>query len=565
MDLREIINKYIPDAQLIGKNYHARCLWCNGGDHLKSSMVIDYQEGTFTCNRKNSCGVSGNLYTLKEKLGIDTKPKYIYQSKKQFKPIKKDLIVQEKEINFFKDRCIKNETVKYFKIYLGKYNNEDALCFPYFYQGKLANIKYRLKNKDFRQEKDPYSTLWNIDNIDYSKELIIVEGEMDCLSLYQYGMKNVVSVPCGVSNLNWIDNNWEELEQLNSIILALDNDKAGNEAVENISKRLGKHRCKRMIFGKYKDANEACMDGYSDCLREIIKVEDMKPTYIAKTTDFINEGLSRRNNPDYARGFQSAFALERDGKKFNGYRKGAVTIWSAFEGRGKTTMVFNEMCYQMVFNKCNVCIASLETDPVSWLEKILRQLKGDNVQDDEYNILMNWLSDKLSIINFRGMIEPNDLFECFEYAAKRFGITHFVIDNLMRINLDLRDGYKGHKEFINKICAFSQTYGTHVHLVCHQKKPNDNIKIPKPKVSGILGSSELANAVDNVFLVHKIEDEEAKESNTKFNAALRIGKQREGGDCFNIKLHFFKKSETFDKDDKPRLDKYLIEIESEGR
>ena len=560
-DVGTFISNHIPDAQLRGRNYFCVCLWCDGGEKREKTMVIDSDTGKFTCNRKNNCGVNGNLFTIKEKLGIQTTPKHFYRPKAEYKPIKKTLpIVKYVEMPFFTQRGINQNTIKNFKVYESKYNNQKAYCFPYFYQGKLANIKYRLKDKKFAQEKDNYSTLWNISNIDYTKKLYIVEGEMDCMSMWQNGMTNVVSVPSGVSNLNWIDNNWEELERLSTIVLALDNDVAGNEAVEKISKRLGKHRCRRMIFTGFKDANEACMGGRENNLYEVIEEEDMKPELIAQPLDFLKQGLARMNNPDYAKGFESAFNLSFNNKKFEGYRKGETTIWTGAEGRGKTTMVFNEMCHQMVFNNCKICIASLETDPSSWMQKIIKQLKGDEISPKDFENLLIYLQDKMSIVNYKGSINPDDLFECLEYSARRFGATHFVIDNLMRINLDLRDGYKGHKDFINKLTAFSQEFGVHTHLICHQKKLDEQKRFAKPRVSGILGSSELANAVDNVFLIHRIDDEENANHDEKFNAILKIGKQREGGHIFKKFLHFHIKNETFNESQEADLNKFMNRI-----
>lgn len=549
-DIACIINKHFPDAKLSGRNYFVECFKCGGGERHQKSLVIDSSTGQYVCNRKNNCGVSGNIWTLRKELGILPEKKYVSKPQNRVKaipkPIKKEIKTQEKEISFFKKRNINPDTVKFFKVSQDSYNEKPAILFPYYYHGELVNIKYRLSGKRFAQEKDPFHTLWNLDTVVPSKDLYIVEGEADAMSMWQSGYKNVVSVPSGVSNLNWIDNNWDELEDFDTIVLALDNDNAGNEAVEKISLRLGKHRCKRMIFKGFKDANEACMAGYDKCLREVIEVKELRPDPITKATGFEDKIIFMRNDSEFDVGFKSGFDIRKSDGEFKGFRRGATTIWTGFEGRGKTTMVFNEMCYQMTYNSCNVCIASLETHPASWLEKLTKQLRGQRCTDEEIKIILRWLNDKLSIVNFRGMIDQELLFECMEYSAKRYGTDHFVIDNLMRINLDLRDGYKGHKEFINKLCAFSQDYGVHVHLVCHQRK-SYNGNETHPSVSGILGSSELANAVDNVFLVRKVTDENRTENDGDYKAVLRVGKQREGGSNIAIGMYYFVHSETFSR------------------
>lgn len=64
--------------------------------------------------------------------------------------------------------------------------------------GVLVNCKYRsLINKKFWQEKGAEKILYGLDDIKESNEIIIVEGEIDKLSMEQAGLTNSVSVPGG--------------------------------------------------------------------------------------------------------------------------------------------------------------------------------------------------------------------------------------------------------------------------------------------------------------------------------------------------------------------------------
>jgi len=49
---------------------------------------------------------------------------------------------------------------------MGLYTQNDALCFPYYLDGKIVNVKYRTKDKRFHQSKDALKTLYNIDNLE---------------------------------------------------------------------------------------------------------------------------------------------------------------------------------------------------------------------------------------------------------------------------------------------------------------------------------------------------------------------------------------------------------------
>lgn len=83
------------------------------------------------------------------------------------------------------------------------------------------------------------------------------------MALYEAGARNVVSVPCGCTNLEWIDHCWEWLEKFQSIVIFGDNDEPGKKMVKEIVRRLDEARC--MIVEEYpdrpdgtptKDANE---------------------------------------------------------------------------------------------------------------------------------------------------------------------------------------------------------------------------------------------------------------------------------------------------------------------
>ena len=76
--------------------------------------------------------------------------------------------------------------------------SSDAIGFPYFREGAIVSAKYRsLEAKDFTQEAGGAHDFFGIETVDITKPLIIVEGEMDCLSAIEAGIENVVSVPSG--------------------------------------------------------------------------------------------------------------------------------------------------------------------------------------------------------------------------------------------------------------------------------------------------------------------------------------------------------------------------------
>ena len=79
---------------------------------------------------------------------------------------------------------------------------------------------------------------------------------MDVASLYEVGIKNVVSVPNGANDNDdfWI-NSEKYIKDIESFVIAVDNDEKGNELKNAIAHRLGRHRCTFIDF-EGKDAND---------------------------------------------------------------------------------------------------------------------------------------------------------------------------------------------------------------------------------------------------------------------------------------------------------------------
>jgi twinkle protein len=83
--------------------------------------------------------------------------------------------------------------------FFGKLNKSaDAIGFPYYRNGSLVAVKYRsFPEKDFTQDSGGAHDFFGIDKVEKGKPIIIVEGEIDALTLHEIGISNAVSVPSG--------------------------------------------------------------------------------------------------------------------------------------------------------------------------------------------------------------------------------------------------------------------------------------------------------------------------------------------------------------------------------
>ena len=180
--------------------------------------------------------------------------------KKTFTRPEQPQVLNNKQLlySYFEKRKISKDVVNKYKVEL---NNQRHILFTYYKDGELVNIKTRINQeggkKTFLQSKDSEKTFYGMDLITDFNELIICEGEIDCLSFATAGIESV-SVPQGGSEdrLECIDNCWEWLQRFDSYILAVDNDDTGRKLRNNLINRLGSNKCKTVDFGRFKDANE---------------------------------------------------------------------------------------------------------------------------------------------------------------------------------------------------------------------------------------------------------------------------------------------------------------------
>lgn len=237
-------------------------------------FTINILKGVYFCH---STGESGTLEQLKKDYDFDFNLRDIPTQEKEHKP-KKDFNkifeqYADKHLNtewlkYLESRCISQKHLNKF-CRLGKNN---SMVIPITDRKNIVALKYRTIDKKISSEKDSQTDyLMNWQNVTTFDYLIIVEGEIDLLSVIEAGYDNVVSLPFGATNIKSIKNQKEWIEQFSKIIIATDNDRAGEESRNKIIKVLNNKNLYKVEYGEYKDFNEVLMAEGKDKIKEIIK------------------------------------------------------------------------------------------------------------------------------------------------------------------------------------------------------------------------------------------------------------------------------------------------------
>lgn len=206
------------------------------------------------------------------------------------------------------------------------------------------------------------------------------------------------------------------------------------------------------------------------------------------------------------------------------FRPGEVSLWAGVNGHGKSmflSQVGLDLCYQAE----RVMVASFEMKPVKQMHRMSRQAYAGSAPTIPFlNTLHAWTDGRLWMYDHVGAVEWRKLIAVMRYAVKEFGITHFVIDSLMKC-VPGEDNYNAQKDFVNELCAFAVAHGVHVHLVHHMRKGESEYKAPGK--FDIKGAGAITDMVDNVMIIWRDKKAEAEKKGNP-NCYVSCEKQRNG-------------------------------------
>jgi len=192
------------------------------------------------------------------------------------------------------------------------------------------------------------------------------------------------------------------------------------------------------------------------------------------------------------------------------FRPGEVTIYAGTNGGGKS-LVTGQIALGLIQQSRKVCIASFEMKPTQTLYRMLRQFSGRNFENPMFpipksefkNIVdrFHQFSDKkMWLYDQQGTTNAQQVIAMARYCAMELGITHVVIDSLMKC-VAAEDAYNEQKYFIDELCALARDHQIHIHLVHHIRKLANEENMPSK--TDIKGTGAISDQVDNVFLVYR--------------------------------------------------------------
>ena len=252
---------------------------------------------------------------------------------------------------------------------------------------------------------------------------------------------------------------------------------------------------------------------FRDKIEELAKIDASNLKYYKTSSEIDMEG---NENTTYIKS-----GITKLDRFLKGFALGELSVWSGGNGSGKSTLL-SQIAIESFKRNYNVLIFSGELKDSRLMKWLNLQICGKanlyhNQQYDYY-----YPRDKEKVMEFsnnRLFVYDNDLgndinkiiFAIYD-AVKNKNVKMVILDNLMSMNLgDGKDKYDAQTRLITDLSDMAKRLEIHIHFVCHPRKSTSFLR--KYDISG---TADLTNIADNVFIVHRVNNDFIKQTSEMF-------------------------------------------------
>lgn len=524
-DLETLIARHSTDTRIA-------CPQCSDGrkKNTAKALSITHRDGAifYDCHH---CGYAGRIEN--ESMGEQMRK---YDQPKKVTPIPTQLNYDHQPLKeFFANRGITIDDMSKMPAmisgqrYFHGVGKVDAVGFVYGNKAEPDAVKWRaVANKLFTQD-GAAREFYGLDRVNPdTKELIIVEGEADVVALATIGIV-AVSCPNGapmkVSSNHMISPEedkkfsylWESkdlLAQVEKIILAVDQDQAGDALAEEIARRVGRAKCWRTQFPEgTKDPTDVIRTHDAKAMRLAIdKSEPMPLVGVYAAEDYVAP-LMEAYIQGYGHG--ESTGMQPVDEIFT-IKEGLLYIITGIPSSGKSEFVDQIMINLARDKSWKWAVASFENPPDVHIAKLSEKYVGKpffegltpRMGKGELEGAVSFINDHFVFLESRDGNLPTmrSIIERTKQAVLRMGVRGLVIDPYNYIQ---QEGEENEHQQINKmlttIVSFAQAYGIAVFFVAHPAKvyPRDDGTMPVVKGMHISGSAAWFAKADLGITVHR--------------------------------------------------------------
>ena len=522
------------------------CPYCFGGaSKTKKTFSINIISGMYNCKR-GKCEQKGFFPKLARDfdypLDMDNTKKYV-----SFPQPRGRIIPRESAYAYLEGRGISRATAEKYQVTSFE-DKPNLLWFPFFDENnKLVFAKFR--RMDFKQgiskgnkewqEKGGKPILFGMNECEDFGTIVITEGQIDAMSCAEAGIKNVVSVPSGMTNFAWMPNCLNWLNKFDTVIVFGDYEKGKISLVDEIEKKCSskiKAVRKQDYLGE-KDANAILQvfgtQALVDCINNALPLnsECVKP--LEKVTNPDWDSMERIETRIY----------ELDEALDGGFLLGQVCLLSGKRGDGKSTFM-SQLIADAIDQGFGTFIYSAELPDYQFKDWLNTQVAGEEnlieqknrygktkyvVKREVQEQIDRWYSGKAFIYDNSFTDEhPDrelDLIKIIERTIKNEDVKLICVDNLMTAMETVKSQnelYLAQGRFVGQLKKLAIKYNVVVILVAHPRKQGKDTDKDFDN-DDVAGSSDITNKVDIVLNYGRPKKEEA------YQRVLSLDKNRING------------------------------------
>lgn len=564
------------------------CPRCHDGRKNKKdrSLSVNITTGEYNCHN-TGCDFRGNVRMMERKR----------QEKKYERPpqdVLKTIEIKDKVERWFASRSISRKTLDAYLVFCREeympqtQKRENCICFPYIRDGEIVNIKYRDGRKNFKMVKDAELILFGMDKIGDKKHCIIVEGEIDALSVYESGfgvdpdvdiesgeVRNhdfskwcVLSVPNGASmgnqKLDYLDSCSEWLVGIEEFIIATDGDAAGEALKEELIRRLGIERCKTIMYPmqecvdtgnstqrRPKDLNEVLMYlGAGSVVSTVNNAQPIPVDGVYYVDDIFHVMLANFKN-----GIQKApkthFGEMDD---FFRWKKGEINLVVGWANHGKTTFWLQLMLTKSYMDGWKWAVFSPENFPATdFYDDLIEMYAGkwlDQMTVDEYSAAAHFIDQHIFYVYPDDSHDIHSINEKFRYLVLKKGVDGVLIDPFNQLD-HVQKPYQRDDQYLSEmlkdIKRFALLNAVSYNIITHPvKQQRDQDKsYPPVDMYDIAGGAMWANKSDNIISYYRPNHHVDKTSPEVQIYVQKIKRRRTGGEPGDFPIRLEWKTKRF--------------------
>ena len=421
-------------------------------------------------------------------------------------------------------RGISEEVARAYFYGVGVYKGEPVQVANYLDPDRqIVAQKLRFKDKRFKWVGNTKSEkllfgqhLWKGEG----DMVVITEGEIDALSVAQaFKMRvPVVSIPDGAgSTAKALAQHLDWIEGFNRIVLALDNDNAGEAAAKKAAEILTPGKVYIVNWGQYKDANEVLQaEGEINLKQYILKALPYTPEGVVLGETLDLEFL--KAEPDVT-SYDIPYPILNS--MLHGLHKRELTLVTAGTGVGKSTFV-RELAFHLIKTYPDMRIGYIALE-----ENVRRSALGfialyhniplgdllmnpNLLTDEEYLEAKEKVISRITFYNHFGSLRSEKLIQSIKYMVQGLGCEFIFLDHISIVisGLDVKDERKQIDVLMTRLRSVVEQTEVGMVVLSHLRKYDTSKTAEEGRrivLDDLRGSGALKQLADNVVALEVLD------------------------------------------------------------